>query len=76
MASQIQVPYHLYFVMPSVYVQKLLVLPQFVWLCGRDTDGSTTIIWEFPILGTENILSMILVAEIGWNRLKIDFLDK
>ena len=27
--------------MPSVYVRKLLVLLQFVWLCGRDTDGTT-----------------------------------
>ena len=27
----------------SCYVRKLLVLPQFVWLCGQGTDGSTRI---------------------------------
>ena len=29
--------------MPSVYVQKLPMLQQFVWLCGRDMDSSTSI---------------------------------
>ena len=43
MASQNTSGTALVFVMPSVYVQKLLVLPQFVWLCGQDTDGSTSI---------------------------------
>ena len=25
------------------YVRKLFVLPQFLWLCGQDTDGYTSI---------------------------------
>ena len=34
------------------------MLPQFVWLCGWDTDGSITL-WKSLILGMENILSMV-----------------
>ena len=43
MESQNTSAVHLYFVMPSVYVQKLHMLPQFVWLCDQGTDGSTSI---------------------------------
>ena len=55
---------HLYFVTPSVYyVRKLLVLPQFVWLCGRDTDSSTSIVGVFnPGYGEYTIYDSTSVA--------------
>ena len=38
------------------------MLPQFVWLCGR-ARMVLQALWEFPIPGTENILSMALFTK-------------